>query len=234
MKDKKMHRLIEGDTMIKINELIDFNYNVDCIICDPSYGMQLDIYEMFDALEKFNCPIILLAKNEFAKKLKNIGSNYQYSLYYDDKDITNSFGGYLTIHNDPIDYEFDEDEIDNKEIMIFSNEKFICNNISPNPNLDNIIKEECLENTPYPIDVLKCKAENKDNSHPTQKPIELIEYLLKAYTNKNDVILDFSMGMGNGAIACENLNRVYIGIESDSNYFNKAVDRIINIKRKKR
>ncbi len=143
MKDKKMHRLIEGDTITKINELIDFNYNIDCIICDPSYGMQLDIEEMFNALEKFNCPIILLAKNEFAKKLKNIGGNYQYSLYYDDKDIAKHFGGYLTIHNQPIDYyEFNENEVDNKEIMIFSNEKCICNNISPNPKLDNIIKEE--------------------------------------------------------------------------------------------
>lgn len=62
--------------------------------------------------------------------------------------------------------------------------------------------------------------------HPTQKPIALMEYLVKTYTNKNDVILDHTMGSGSTGVACQNLNRKFIGIEKNKEYFNIAKDRL--------
>ena len=65
--------------------------------------------------------------------------------------------------------------------------------------------------------------------HPTQKPVALMEYLIKTYTNENETVLDFTMGSGTTGVACKNLNRKFIGVELDENYFNIAKDRIESI-----
>lgn len=62
--------------------------------------------------------------------------------------------------------------------------------------------------------------------HPTQKPTDLLEYLIKTYTNENETVLDFTMGSGSTGVACVNTNRNFIGIELDDNYFKIAEDRI--------
>jgi site-specific DNA-methyltransferase (adenine-specific) len=67
---------------------------------------------------------------------------------------------------------------------------------------------------------------DKNKVHPTQKPVALLEYLIKTYTNENDTVLDFTMGSGSTGVACKNLNRNFIGIELDQNYFNIAKQRI--------
>lgn len=64
--------------------------------------------------------------------------------------------------------------------------------------------------------------------HPTQKPVSLMEYLIKTYTNEGDTVLDFAMGSGTTGVACANLNRKFIGIELDEKYFQIAQDRILN------
>ena len=69
--------------------------------------------------------------------------------------------------------------------------------------------------------------------HPTQKPLELFEYLIKTYTNKNDIVLDNCIGSGTTAIACLNTNRQYIGIEKEEKYFNLANERINQYKYQK-
>lgn len=69
----------------------------------------------------------------------------------------------------------------------------------------------------------------KNTFHPTQKPVALMEYLLKTYTNEGELILDFTMGSGTTGVACKNLNRKFIGIELDENYFNIAKDRIESV-----
>ena len=66
--------------------------------------------------------------------------------------------------------------------------------------------------------------------HPTQKPVALLEYLIKTYTNENDLVLDNCMGSGSTGVACVNTNRNFIGIELDENYFNIAKERIEKIK----
>lgn len=65
--------------------------------------------------------------------------------------------------------------------------------------------------------------------HPTQKPVALLEYLIKTYTKENETVLDFTMGSGSTGVACKNLNRNFIGIELDEKYFNIAEERIKNI-----
>ncbi len=67
---------------------------------------------------------------------------------------------------------------------------------------------------------------NKDRLCPTQKPIALMEYLIKTYTNESETVLDFCMGSGTTGVACKNLNRNFIGIEKDADYFSIAEDRI--------
>lgn len=79
--------------------------------------------------------------------------------------------------------------------------------------------------TNWPRDVLDVASEG-NTVHPTQKPVALMEYLIKTYTNENDVVLDFTMGSGTTGVACINLNRRFIGIEKDASYFNLAKTRI--------
>ena len=69
-------------------------------------------------------------------------------------------------------------------------------------------------------------ANQKDKLHPTQKPVALLEYLIKTYTNEGETVLDFTMGSGTTGVACKNLNRNFIGIELDKEYFEVAKARI--------
>lgn len=77
----------------------------------------------------------------------------------------------------------------------------------------------------YPIDVIEF-AYDKRKLHPTQKPVALLEYLIKTYTNEGDVVLDNCMGSGSTGVACVNTNRSFIGIELDENFFEVAKARI--------
>tara|TARA_R110002012_G_scaffold60438_1_gene158237 strand:- start:194 stop:688 length:495 start_codon:yes stop_codon:yes gene_type:complete len=79
----------------------------------------------------------------------------------------------------------------------------------------------------YPRTNIKIPNENKKGMHPTQKPVALMEYLIKTYTNENETILDFTMGSGTTGIACKNTNRDFIGIELDKNYFEIAEKRCL-------
>jgi len=69
-------------------------------------------------------------------------------------------------------------------------------------------------------------ANQKAKSHPTQKPVALLEYLIKTYTNEGDLVLDNTMGSGTTGVACVNLNRNFIGMELDDKYFEIAEKRI--------
>ena len=80
--------------------------------------------------------------------------------------------------------------------------------------------------TRYPKTILEFSNPNNNSLHPTQKPVALLEYLIKTYTNENDTVLDFTMGSGSTGVACKNLNRNFIGIEMDKNYFDIAKNRI--------
>ena len=82
----------------------------------------------------------------------------------------------------------------------------------------------------YPRNVIKFRtAESEGKLHPTQKPVALMEYLIKTYTNENETVLDFAMGSGSTGAAAKNLNRDFIGIELDDKYFEIAENRINNL-----
>ena len=79
----------------------------------------------------------------------------------------------------------------------------------------------------YPKSIIEfSNASQQNRLHPTQKPVALLEYLIKTYTNEGDTVLDFTMGSGTTGVACVNTNRNFIGIELDENYFNIAKERI--------
>jgi len=80
-------------------------------------------------------------------------------------------------------------------------------------------------NKQYPCSIIKFNKDQK-KFHPTQKPVALLEYLVKTYTLENETVLDFTMGSGSTGVACKNLNRNFIGIEKDEKYFEIAKKRI--------
>ena len=89
-------------------------------------------------------------------------------------------------------------------------------------------KEINNKGTRYPRNKLYFVNDTKKGNsfHPTQKPVALMEYLIKTYTNENETVLDFTMGSGTTGVACKNLNRKFIGIELDKGYFEIAKNRI--------
>ena len=78
----------------------------------------------------------------------------------------------------------------------------------------------------YPLTELYYPKDLGRTTHPTQKPVALLEYLIKTYTLENETVLDFTMGSGSTGVACKNLNRKFIGIEKDDKYFEIAKERI--------
>ena len=84
------------------------------------------------------------------------------------------------------------------------------------------------DNGGYPFRIVKFTGD-KQTVHPTQKPVALMEYLIKTYTNENELVLDFTMGSGSTGVACKNLNRNFIGVELDKGYYDIASERINNI-----
>ena len=88
-------------------------------------------------------------------------------------------------------------------------------------------------NLKNPTTLIEFDKIRKGSFHPTQKPVPLIEYLIKTYTQENETVLDFTMGSGTTGVACKNLNRNFIGIELDENYFNVAKARIEQALREK-
>jgi len=96
-------------------------------------------------------------------------------------------------------------------------------------HLDSFVNGGKISNERYPTSIIKFNTEKNKSQHPTQKPIKLMEYLIKTYTNENDLVLDNCMGSGTTGVACCNLNRNFIGIELDEKYFELAKSRIEDV-----
>lgn len=96
-------------------------------------------------------------------------------------------------------------------------------NFGPNNKLHN--PTYIQKYTGYPCTQLNIASETK-TVHPTQKPVALMEYLIKTYTQENELVLDFTMGSGSTGVACKNTNRRFIGIEKEGKYFNIAKERL--------
>lgn len=90
----------------------------------------------------------------------------------------------------------------------------------------NLEKSYVSKYTNYPRDIVEFSNGKKKAIHPCEKPLDLMEYLVKTYTNEEDTILDFTMGSGSTGVVCKSINRKFIGIEMDESYFEIAKDRI--------
>ena len=235
--------LIQGECLAEMDKLIKQRVKVDAIITDPPYGTTackwdsvISFDEMWLRLNKLikpNGAIVLFGSEPFSSALRmsNI-ENYKYDLYWKKEKPTNFFQlkrrfGKVT-----------------ENIMIFyinqctyNPPKYKVNYIvrnSPKGKHKSIItgkNKEVLpykdDGTRYPIDILEFRRIQLGKQiHPTQKPVALMEYLIKTYTNVGETVLDFTMGSGTTGVVCKNLNREFIGIELDKDYYNIAKKRI--------
>ena len=94
---------------------------------------------------------------------------------------------------------------------------------------DHPIITDCSDGMRHPQNIIRIKADNRGTEgrvHPTQKPVALMEYLIRTYTNPGETVLDFTMGSGTTGVACVNTDRRFIGIEKDDDYFEIAKRRI--------
>lgn len=241
------YKLYNGDCLEIMDLLVKEGLKVDAIITDPPYGTTAcpwDIIIPFDemwkrlkVIRKENSPILLFGNEPFNSYLRisNI-DEYKYDIYWQKERATNIFqlkkrpakvieiinvfynkqctyNPQMSKHNGPLR----TNKIKNGKLGVLVDSQ----NRKPNEYKDN--------GTRYPLQIVQFKRDIlTSNLHPTQKPVELMEYLVKTYTNKGDTVLDFTMGSGSTGIACKKLNRNFIGIELDKNYFDIAKDRIDN------
>lgn len=108
---------------------------------------------------------------------------------------------------------------------------YICKQGNSGSNYGKVRDEyvNSSDGSRYPLTTLEFKRDS-NKVHPTQKPVALMEYLIRTYTNEGMTVLDNCMGSGTTGVACVNLNRNFIGIEQDPNYFKIASERIVTIK----
>jgi site-specific DNA-methyltransferase (adenine-specific) len=238
-------KLLKGDCLELIKSIPDAS--IDAIITDPPYGTTackwdsvIDftlMWEQLNRIIKTNGVIVLHSSQPFTSAL--ISSNFDMfknNLVWDKKMPTghlNAKKKQMLVHED---------------ICIFSKSSF--GNFTYNPimrkgkmrnktpkrkadNYDDRVygkvkhKGDNYNDNYYPTSIIQISNANQKNKvHPTQKPVELMEYLIKTYTNENETVLDFTMGSGSTGVACVNTNRNFIGIEQDSKYFEIAFERI--------
>lgn len=111
------------------------------------------------------------------------------------------------------------------------NKDTVNNNNNTYGTNDRYTSEDHNEDLRYPKNIINLKStlkecNNINRLHPTQKPVALMEYLIKTYTNEGETVLDFTMGSGSTGVACVNTKRKFIGIELDDKYFEICVDRL--------
>ena len=250
---KNRYKLYQGDCLELMKNIRD--KSIDCIICDLPYGVTSKnkwdtiipyepLWKEYKRIIKDNGPIILFGQDKFtAKTMLSNEKMHRYNLIWN-KVLTS---GFLNAGRMPL-REHEDIMIFYKKLPTYNpqftegkplhgmGEKFkkvknnnnnyndfnSCNN--PSANREGDTKK-------YPKSILTFpRPASSKMLHPTEKPVELLEYLIKTYSNENDVILDNCMGSGSTGVAALNTNRRFIGIELDEKYFNIAKDRIENIK----
>ena len=225
--------------------------SVDLVFCDLPYGTTQnswdsvipfdDLWSAYDRIVKQNGAILLMAQPPFDKVLgaSNL-KDFRYEWIWEKNKAT----GHLNAKKMPMKAH--------EMILVFYkklptyNPQMTEGHNPMNAVLprDNMPKPQVKRNynhvekrtgnsggstTRYPRDVVSFPVVNNDDPlkfHPTQKPVELIEYFIKTYSNEGDVVLDNAMGSGSTGVAAQNLNREFIGIEKDKDYFDLASHRL--------
>lgn len=228
------------------------NKSIDMILCDLPYGTTTckwdnvipfePLWEQYKRIIKDNGVIVLFGNEPFSSKLRLSNPDmYKYDWYWEKERLTNinqvKKRAGKTVETISIFY---------KKQPTYNPQ---MNNYVGKPRTNKVkngclgkltdtstkkVKEYIDNGKRYPTQVLRFKRDClKCNLHPTQKPVALLEYLIKTYTNENETVLDNCMGSGSTGIACINTNRNFVGIELDKKYFEIAKERIDNARRKK-
>lgn len=245
-----MIQLMHGDCLEKMKEIE--SGSVDAIICDPPYGttackwdsiIPLDsMWEHLKRIIKPNGAIVMTASQPFTTTLissnlnmykycwvweKTSGSNPQHSKFqplkvHEDICIFTD-GGTASGSKSPCTY--------NKQMT--DGEPYYRGLTTSGGGVTSkgfkgaIVKSDSGKRCPRSV-IKIANPKSKKLIHPTQKPVALMEYLIKTYTNEGETVLDFCLGSGTTGVAAKNLNRNFIGIELDDKYFEIAKERIEN------
>jgi len=236
----KMIQLIQGDCLTEMQKIE--SGSVDAIITDPPYGttackwdsvIDFDLmWKQLNRIIKPNGAIVLFGSEPFSSALRmsNI-KNYKYDWVWEKEQGSN----FATVKYMPFKVT--------ENISVFSTKKHIYNpqmekgkpykdtarKRNQEHSTKQTIKKPIINNgIRYPRNKLYFQNDTKSGHsyHPTQKPVALMEYLIKTYTNEGETVLDFTMGSGTTGVAAKNLNRSFIGIEQDLKYFKIAEERI--------
>ena len=240
--------LRQGDCLEVMKTIPDGS--IDAIITDPPYGTTAckwdsvipfePMWEQLNRIIKPNGAIVLFGSEPFSSALRmsNI-KNYK----YDWKWLKSRTTGFQMVKKRPMkDYE-DVIIFYKKQPTYYNTElieldkpvKSWRKNGKGGNNLNEVKtnKNRVQKFTNFNRQTLKFNNEHNVGklTHPTQKPVALMEYLIKTYTNEGETVLDFTMGSGSTGVAAKNTNRKFIGIEQDTNYFNIAKERINEFRR---
>ncbi len=235
-----MINLIQGDCLEVMKSIPD--KSIDAIICDLPYGTTAckwdsvipfgPLWEQYKRVVKDNGAIVLTASQPFTTVL--IASNlkmFKHSWVWNKKKSGNIFLAKtqpMKIHEDVL--VFGKSTPTYYPIMIPRDKVKRSKNYGTGLAMggDKTPENKVYEYThKYPESIIEISNSNqKGKVHPTQKPVALMEYLVKTYTNDGDTVLDNCMGSGTTGLACKNLGRKFIGIEQNAEYFEIAKNRI--------
>jgi site-specific DNA-methyltransferase (adenine-specific) len=215
--------------------------SVDMILCDLPYGTTAcswdtiipfePLWEQYERIIENNGAIVLTASQPFTTKLINSKIElFRYCWVWEKEQGVN----FLMAKKQPLKVH--------EDVCVFSKNQTVYNpqmtvgkpylsGKGDSGEVTGKVKKIQTKNegTRYPRSIIQFKRET--GLHPTQKPVTLFEYLIRTYTNEEDLVLDNCIGSGTTAIACLNTNRNYIGFETDTAYCNIANKRIQDIVR---
>lgn len=231
-----MIKLYKGDCLEVMKDILD--KTIDMILCDLPYGttrnkwdsvIPLDkLWEQYERIIKDNGAIVLFSQMPFTAELVHSNLNlFKYEWIWQKENGT----GFLNAKKMPLKIH-ENIEIFYKKTPTYNPQMrkgFKPYTIKKGHHGTNYGDDKGAITTSngerYPIDLIEFKRD-KEKLHPTQKPAELLEYLIKTYTNEGELVLDNCMGSGSTGVACKHTNRNFIGIELDENYFEIAKNRI--------
>lgn len=236
---------IYGDCFRVMNKLAYSGIKIDAFIIDPPYGTTKcswdsilpfnKIWEYIKILRKPESPILIFGNEPFSSYLRisNI-TEYRYDIYWKKERPTNIF----QINKRPgkivenISVFYKKQPIYNPQKTNYNgpkrSNKIKNGRIGTLLDSSNKIPKEYVDNgTRFPNQIVQINRDIlKNRFHPTQKPVELLEYLIRTYTDENHIVMDFCMGSGTCGVACKKLKRKFIGIEKEYEFFKTAKNRI--------
>ena len=232
-------KLMQGDCLELMKDIPD--KSIDMILCDLPYGKTRNKWDNIIPLEtlwggynrviKDNGAIVLFADGMFMVDLMRSNEKYwRYNLIWDKKkgcDFLNANVKPLKSHEEILIF-YKKKPVYNKQFWYSIPYKKTKNSsLSNNYGYRGIAYSQSDDGKRNPLSILSF-ARDVDRLHPTQKPVALLEYLIKTYTNENDLVLDNCAGSMSTAIACLNTNRDCIMIEKDNEYFKIGRNRVEN------